>query len=95
MSTKNIDGQIISSSEASQDFIDFYRLRVDNNYKSPYTEKSTARRFLNSTEVVEERQQIEQDLRSEFDSSNLHGLEDAIREKLALRHLQSGPVLIE
>lgn len=39
LSQKLVDGVMVSSEEASQDFIDFWKSKVDPNYKSPYPKK--------------------------------------------------------
>lgn len=36
MSQKLVDGKMVASAEASQDFVDFWRDRIDSNYKSSY-----------------------------------------------------------
>ena len=36
MSQKLVNGKMVASEEASQDFVDFWRLNVNPEYKSPY-----------------------------------------------------------
>ena len=39
MSQKLVNGVMVSSAEASQDFVDFWKRLVDPFYKSPYPNK--------------------------------------------------------
>lgn len=43
MSQKFVDGKMVASEEASQDFVDFWREKIDPGYLSPYPEERRRR----------------------------------------------------
>jgi len=50
--SKNIDGKIVSSSEASQEYVDVWIAQVDPEYESPYTTNKPRRELQSGSTLI-------------------------------------------